>query len=187
MTPSSASYFHLAIGYYNIVLSSLVPQLPTADLFWHRARETKAQTVRAIKSPFLLSRAQETAQMRCQRATEWARIDDGQTVGLGLGVKMPITSQISTASKVAITPAAPQKALMGVSMLGNLDGMYRHRDYPSLHLESLTTGSRQRRGGLLFGKLWVSLGYDQNGFQEGVIERFWLDLHEIVHEVMLSD
>ena len=38
---------------------------------------------------------------------------------------------------------------MGVSMLGNLDGMYKHAAYPDITLKSLTTGSRQRPGGLL--------------------------------------
>jgi hypothetical protein len=49
----------------------------------------------------------------------------------------------------AVMAPAPQKALMGVSMLGNLDGMYKHASYPDLVLEKLTTGSRQRPGGLL--------------------------------------
>ena len=46
-------------------------------------------------------------------------------------------------------PAVSQKALMGVSMLGNLDAMYKHAAFPEIKLRSLTTGSRQRPGGLL--------------------------------------
>ena len=76
-------------------------------------------------------------------------------------------------------------------MLGNLDGMYSHPSFPDIHLESLTTGSRQRPGGLLLfaytfkGKLWMSLGYDVNGFEGGAIEGFWDEVQGLVKEVML--
>ncbi|EIW66292.1 hypothetical protein TREMEDRAFT_35234 [Tremella mesenterica DSM 1558] len=175
LTPSSDSFFHLAVGYFNIVLPSLLPSIPTGDLLWHRAKETKRQTVKAVKSPFLISRARETNKIRRTRAVKWAMIDDAQDK-----------------QKVETRTGPSQKALMGLSMLGNLDTMYKHQSFPSIHLESLTTGSRQRSGGLLLfaytfkGKLWFSLGYDMNGFEDGVIERFWEEVHGLVKEVMLS-
>ena len=35
------------------------------------------------------------------------------------------------------------------------------------------------------GKLWFSLGYDENGFKPGVIEGFWEDVQGLVREVLL--
>ena len=217
MLPSltSSCYFHLAVGYFNIVLPTLFPSdLTTSELFWHRARLTKNQTVKAVKSPFVVSRSRETNQTRRERAVKWAKIDDEEEeakarkekeaqegkvevtpnggLGLGLGMSTPerkvvsedgqrpgpkfaplraavdtplqtpaafmpqtpaTASTPSTATKQAQSkPAAmvvSQKALMGVSMLGNLDGMYKHTEFGGITLQSLTTGSRQRPGGLL--------------------------------------
>jgi len=191
------SYFHLAVGYFNIVLPSLIPaELSTAELFWHRARTTKAQTVKAVKSQFVVARSRETNRLRRDRAVKWARIDDEEEAkakaaaaavnhGLGLGLpqpdreaprpetataatvagpkiapvraeqatpatpKTPATAAEPAATSPAVLPPASQRALMGVSMLGNLDGMYAHKSFGDITLSSLTTGSRQRSGGLL--------------------------------------
>jgi len=35
------------------------------------------------------------------------------------------------------------------------------------------------------GKLWMSLGYDQNGFEEGAIEGFWQEVQDVAREVLL--
>lgn len=36
------------------------------------------------------------------------------------------------------------------------------------------------------GKLWMSLGYDQNGFEEGAIEGFWQEVQDVGKEVLLK-
>lgn len=75
---------------------------------------------------------------------------------------------------------------MGLSLLGNLDGMYKHATFPEIKLHTLTTGSRQRSGGmLLFGytfvdKLWVSFGYDEAGFEEKTVQTFWKNVIEAI-------
>lgn len=69
--------------------------------------------------------------------------------------------------------------------------MYAHKSYTDLTLHTLTTGSRQRPGSILLfaytfaGRLWLSLGYDRNGFEEGVIERWWKELRGGVDEFLL--
>jgi len=180
---ASSSYFHLAVGYFNIVLPTLLPaELSASEIFWHRARETKKQTVKAVRSPFVVARSRATNKVRRDRAVKWARIDDEedaakkQNAGLGLGIQEPKravpfpqaeipepkiapvraehgtpTSPKSPAAESvpSVLPPASQRALMGVSMLGNLDGMYKHAGFGDIVLESLTTGSRQRPGGLL--------------------------------------
>ncbi|WVQ95671.1 hypothetical protein IAU59_002769 [Kwoniella sp. CBS 9459] len=224
---STDSFFHLAVGYFNIVLPTLLPSIPISDLFWHRAKMTKSQTIKAVKSPFVVARSRETSIVRKQRAVKWAKIDDEEeerarrvsspdsNAGLGLGISLPARQEPEVTQKkkapevlqlptpettpTVTSPAAPaakqpvvsQKALMGLSMLGNLDGMYKHAAFPELELNSLTTGSRQRAGGLLLfaytfaGKLWFSLGYDKNGFAPGEIEGFWDEVQGLVEEVLL--
>ena len=196
------------MGYFNIILPSLLPpSLTTSELFWHRARMTKSQTIKAVKSPFAVSRSKETNLIRRTRAIKWAKIDDEEEAakenkdeglefswGLGLSVVEPKKRSPSPDGNKSMTksqsqsqpplrfrlptpppspqhkqstpapatptttntdvpqpalPPASQKALMGVSMLGNLDAMYSHKSFPDIQLGSLTTGSRQRPCGLL--------------------------------------
>ncbi|EEB99652.1 hypothetical protein MPER_00632 [Moniliophthora perniciosa FA553] len=79
---------------------------------------------------------------------------------------------------------------MGLSLLGNLDGMYKHSSFPDIKLHTLTTGSRQRPGGMLLfgytfvGKLWVSLGYDKNGFDRDVVDGFWANVLGSIDELL---
>jgi hypothetical protein len=85
-------------------------------------------------------------------------------------------------------PKTPSVALLGLSLLGNLDGTYKHASYPELVLHTLTTGSRQRAGGLLVfgytfaGKLWLSLGYDEGAFDDSV-GIWWKEVVKGVAEV----
>ncbi|KAM0749366.1 hypothetical protein T439DRAFT_290713, partial [Meredithblackwellia eburnea MCA 4105] len=74
----------------------------------------------------------------------------------------------------------------------DLDAIYSHSSYPAFTLNTLNTGSRQRPSGLLLfsytfaGKLWFSLGYDGNGFEGDVIERWWMEFEALVREVLLA-
>lgn len=93
-------------------------------------------------------------------------------------VSVPTASSIPTKTEVAV----PSTALMGLSLLGNLDATYKHATYGDIKLHTLTTGSRQRAGAMLLfgytfaGKLWLCFGYDRNGFAEGIVEQFWKEL-----------
>ena len=68
--------------------------------------------------------------------------------------------------------------------------MYKHASFPAVRLHTLTTGSRQRHGAMLLfgytfvGRLWVSLGYDENGFAEGVVDRFWTEALKVIDEFL---
>jgi len=102
------------------------------------------------------------------------------------------TSPLTT---LPIKPApTPSSALMGLSLLGNLDATYTHATHATrgLTLHTLTTGSRQRRGGMLLfgytfaGKMWVSLGWDVNAFETGVVERFWEEVGKGVEEFVMD-
>jgi len=178
LTPQTLndSYWFLAIGYFNVILPAFLPSSgDIAAILWHRARIAKEQSTRAAKSSMVLSRSREMALERGQRARAWAKEDDEKALGIW---KAPPPSP----PNVELPPPAPSKALIGLSLLGNLDGMYKHLDFPKIELHTLTTGSRQRSGGMLLfgytfaGKLFVSLGYDENGFDKEVVEKFWANV-----------
>jgi hypothetical protein len=180
-----SSYWFLAIGYFNIVLPSFLPSEGEAErIFWHRARIAKDQSTRAAKSPLVAAHTLEMTSERAARAQAWGKEDDDKERGVWVP---PPPKAKDAAAKQSQVPSA---ALMGLSLLGNLDGMYKHATYPDVELHTLTTGSRQRPGGmLLFGytfasKLWISLGYDENGFDKVQVDQFWTGLLSAVDEFL---
>ena len=205
------SYWFTAIGYLNVILPAFLPKDPCDECvekaFWHRARDAKTQITKAAKHPLLVSRTHAMAEERGARSRVWAREDDEKDAGIFKApVSLPPTPPSSAPSSASasttsfnlkeekpwVLPKAPSTALIGLSMLGNLDGMYSHVSYPSINLHTLTTGSRQRKGAsLLFGytfkgKLWVSLGYDELGYEDGVdgIGEWWRVFLEGVDEFL---
>ncbi|KAK7058449.1 hypothetical protein VNI00_002083 [Paramarasmius palmivorus] len=180
--PLSDSYWFISIGYFNVVLPTFLPKDGDLDkTFWHRAYKAKEQSTRAAKSSMLISRSRQMAQERGARARVWGREDDEKAKGIRSPAAV-LPTPPSTPVEEKAMPKAPSAALMGLSLLGNLDGMYKHASFPDIQLHTLTTGSRQRPGGLLLfgytfvGKLWVSLGYDENGFDKAVMNRFWANI-----------
>ncbi|KAH7322044.1 hypothetical protein B0J17DRAFT_723724 [Rhizoctonia solani] len=197
------SFFRLNIGYFNVILPSFVPsdRESAHKTFWHRARLAKAQSTSAVKSPFIIARTQITARRREEQAIKWAKIDDeaaGRRNGLPTPMSTPVEEKQPSLPNVNSpiqtdqpTPKpAPSTALMGLSLLGNLDGMYKHAAYGPIKLTELTTGSRQRVGAMLLfsytfvGKLWLCFGYDENGFERGVVEEFWKEVLSGVDEIL---
>lgn len=212
LTPSpSSSVWFLSIGYFNVVLPSFVGPTP-ASTFWRRARSVKAQSAGYVQSALLIGRTREMAKERAVRAKTFAKMDDeaaaarrGETTRQALGDSGEETSSpledsppsVPTSSEpLALLPprVSHEKAvaLIGISLLGNLDATYKHASYPDIVLRALNTGSRQRRGGMLMfgytfaGKLWFSLGWDSLGFQPGVVEEFWRLVLSGVDEFLLA-
>lgn len=186
ITSSPSSYWFLAVGYFNIVLPSFLPRtISDTQTFWHRARQSKDQSTRAAKNSMAIYRAHEMFKKRGVQARAWGREDDQKANGICVPTppkgKAPAAPQ---SSKV------PTNALIGLSLLGNLDGIYKHQDFESVKMHTLTTGSRQRNGGMLLfgytfvGKLWLSLGYDEEGFEKETINKFWNELQPAVDEFL---
>ncbi|KAF8735009.1 hypothetical protein AX14_002919 [Amanita brunnescens Koide BX004] len=176
------SYWFIAIGYFNVILPSFFPaSADVAPTFWHRSREAKKQSTAAMKNPMLISRCRQMARERSERAQTFARQDDGEPV-------KPTQNAVTLFGGASERP--PSKALIGLSLLGNLDATYKHATYPGIRLHTLTTGSRQRSGGMLLfgytfaGKLWISLSYDENGFDKSVVETFWNNVLQVVDTYM---
>lgn len=188
------SYWFLAIGYFNVVLPAFMPQSSDVkSIFWHRARSAKKQSTGIAKHPLIVSRSLEMARERGSRARVWAKQDDDKAAGVVPPAPLAAPPSFeSTPVPECLVPAskAPSTALIGLSLLGNLDGIYKHAEFPEIKLHTLMTGSRQRPGGMLLfgytfvGKLWISLGYDENGFDKEVVDKFWGNVLSAVDELL---
>lgn len=191
MTPlvkeSHHSYWFLAIGYFNVVLPSFIPR-DLKDgriqaLLWERARSAKRQCDAAIKSPFAVFRTLLLANERKTRAIRRAG-EDEKLEALNPWKQSVLSEGTVPEPVLELSNAAPSQALIGLSLLGNLDGIYQHATFvdSGIRLHDLTTGSRQRSGAMLLfaytfvGKLCLSFGYDENGLEKNSIDRFWGDL-----------
>jgi len=170
--PPRDSYWFLAVGFFNVILPNFLPSSASeAAVFWARAHSAKEQSIRAAKSPLLISRTHRTATERARRSRIWAKEDDEKERGTF------VAPSIATGGKLNVR--APSTALMGLSLLGNLDSVYKHATFSKIKLHTLTTGSRQRPGSLLLfgytfaGQLWISLGYDENGLDKDMVQAFW--------------
>ena len=177
------SYWYLAIGYFNVMLPAYLPSSGNISaIFWHRARSAKKQSD-AAKNPMTVSRSRQMARERGARAKVWAKEDDDRAKGVWQAPPAPL-------KKLPERP--PSNALIGLSLLGNLDGMYKHSSFSDIELHTLTTGSRQRSGGMLLfgytfvGKFWLSLGYDENGFDTEVVDKFWHNLLSCTDEYLVN-
>jgi len=186
MAKNPTSYWFLAVGYFNIVLPAFLPRtISDAQTFWHRARISKEQSARAAKNSMAVYRTREMSKRRGAQARVWGKEDDQKADGTWVPVSPP---QVIPAAP--LPPKVPSSALIGLSLLGNLDGIYKHHDFKSIKMHTLTTGSRQRNGGMLLfgytfvGKLWLSLGYDEEGFEKETVGKFWDGLQAAVDEFM---
>lgn len=191
------SYWYLALGYFHVVLPSFLPSDPAlvAQTFWLRARQAKEQSTRTARSPLAASRTHEMARERADRARAWAKEDHAREQGTWMA-SCPSTRQssdVDSPPKVSVLPErakASSAAFMGLSMLGNLDGIYNHAAFPEAGVHTLTTGSRQRHGAMLLlaytlkGRLRIILGYDSKGFEGDVVDRFWKEALGCVDEFL---
>ncbi|KAJ7698644.1 hypothetical protein B0H17DRAFT_324927 [Mycena rosella] len=171
LTPqSSTSHWFLALAYFTISLPAFEPANPMG--VWHRAHLAKVQMQQAVRSPLLPARALLSAAARARRTP-------------ASGFTPPPESPALPAR-----PAA-SAALLGISLIGDLDRTYARAAYgPGVHLHSVATASRLKPGGLLLlghsfgGRLVLQLCWDSMGFAEGEVERFWAALAGAVTEFL---
>lgn len=189
MAKAPASYWFLAVGYFNVVLPTFLPRtISDTQTFWHRAGLSKEQSARAAKNSMAIYRTHEMAKKRGVQARAWGKEDDQKANGTW--VPTPPVSPDQETPPAPLLPKAPNNALIGLSLLGNLDGIYKHQDFKSIKMHTLTTGSRQRGGAMLLfgytflGKLWLSLGYDEEGFEKETVGKFWDGLQAAVDEFL---
>ena len=185
------SYFFIAIGYFNIILPTFLPRSgKITRIFWHRARSAKLQNIKAIKTPMAVSRCREMAREGRARARAWVQLQEDDPKLVKETFSYPVVAAtVDNQAKEKI----PSSALMGLSLLGNLDATtYKHTTFPEIQFHTMTFGSRRCSGGmLLFGytfveKLWLNFGYDKNGFHEDVVDAFWAQVIRAIDEFLLT-
>ncbi|KAJ7485656.1 hypothetical protein FB451DRAFT_1083131 [Mycena latifolia] len=184
--PPFDSWMSLALGYATVVLPAFIP--PDADpraLFWLRARRAQAQLHQYGRSPLLPGRSQVVAAARAARAKAFARLDDTAD-----GMPPPSTPAPKPAEA---SPGVPSVALMGLSCVGELNGIYHPARYPAIeHVRSMGH-VRLSPGGILFfmevldGRMSMTLGWDAAAFAPGLIEAFWGRFVGGVREFMLDE
>ncbi|CAK5272170.1 unnamed protein product [Mycena citricolor] len=168
---TSQSCWFLALAYFTMTFPAFVPS--HAKGVWLRAKSAKNQMQAAVRSPLLPTRALLSAAARSRRSSP--------------------SSNFSPPPENAALPGRPKDsaALFGISLLGDLDRLYLRKLYgPGVSLVSISTASRLKEGGFLMlghtfcGKLALQMYWDQMGFVEGEIERFWAQLAMAVDEFL---
>ncbi|KAF8217762.1 hypothetical protein K438DRAFT_1795604 [Mycena galopus ATCC 62051] len=171
---SSTSQWFLALAYFTISLPAFPPANDAG--IWHRARLSKAQMQTAVRSPLLPARSLLSAASRARSRRTPSPSDF-----------VPPSSESPELPK---RPAA-SAALLGISLIGDLDRTYARAAYgPGVQPLSVMTASRLKPGGLLLlghsfgGRLALQLCWDSMGFAEGEVERFWTALTSAVPELL---
>lgn len=153
--------------------------------FWNQAREARSQGEATVRHPNFVTRTVEHGKERCVRGKIFAAQDD---VRLGLSppnsaspkaIPPPLAAATpAPKSTTPSTPPAPSVALVGLSLIGDLDKVYKAHEYPSLQLLHSTSGTRKGPGALLIfshtfaERLYVHVGWDREGFEPGLVEDF---------------
>jgi len=145
----------------------------------------------------LVSRSQVQSVERSKRAKVWAIEDDGHPPNASIpppAITLPKPmSSTSTASSTATSSPSPPltAALVGVTLMGDLDTIYHASSYPDIELQSLISHTRKTQGKILIfaytfrGHLCLSLGWDGLGFRQGVVEEFWERVNNGVDEFLV--
>jgi hypothetical protein len=183
--PVNDSYWFLAIGYFNVILPTFIPRsIDLSSVFWHRARVAQEQCTQAAKNRMIVSRSLLMAEERRQWARVWAKEDDERE--RGTFVPPPLPPPLVGAADTALR--TPSTTLLGLSLLGNLDGIYKHGTFPAIQVHTLTIGSRPGDivlfGYTFAGKLWVSLGYDVNACDKVMVGQFWENVLQTMDELL---
>ena len=178
-----------------------------SEWFWNQAREARRQGEALMKHPNFLPRCVEHGKDRYTRAKAFARQDD---IRLGLippspsppppTPQQPSNSGNNTASSNPNPPPngavpgskPPSAALIGLSLIGDLDRVYKPHQFPSIKLLYSTSGTRKGPGAILvfthtFAKrLYIHVGWDKEGFEEGLMEDFAEGLVACIREFALD-
>jgi hypothetical protein len=177
-----------------------------SEWFWRQVREARRQGSAVTKHPNFMSRSVEHGKERYARAKVFARQDD---IRLGLVPPPPPPpptfstsqhppSESSPPSSRGLGPGAstlkhPSAALIGLSLIGDLDRLYIGHQFPNIKLLFCTSGTRKGPGALLIfshtlaERLYIHVGWDKGGFEEGLIEDFADGLVACIEEFALDN
>ena len=137
----------------------------------------------AVKdTPYYVPRAKKSAEETAKELLA-ARKDTPYYVPREMKSEKQMKEEILSAKKdtscyVDREPPKPSIPLLGLSQVNNVDRLYTDDLYPSIDLVSIAAGTRKAKGGILVflrtfkGRLYLSLGWDMNGFKESLVEEF---------------
>ena len=197
----------MALGYCNVSLPTndypIVSRLSRSSReglssraerawFWDQARSVRAQLTESHSEPsHILARNVLLAKERYERSKAFARLDDERLLGRKPQRTPP--QLLPTSQSANITPSAPSVALVGFSLLGNLDPLYPPSAHPSIKLISTHCATRKGPGGLLMysqtlvGQMGITFSWDREGFEEGVVEGFAEGVVDVLRGVVMNE
>lgn len=187
-------------------------------IFWHRARSVKKQHAGFVKQAIFGKRTIGVYKDRAARATQFAQEDDAADPRLRYaaweeGREVPTAAaksnsvvttgpqQLDVSRLIAksghgpspLLPKAPSLALLGLSLIGDLDRIYERSAYGPITLHNLIPSYRKNKGGMLVacrtlaGSMTVNLVLDVEGFDRPIIEEFWDNIRHCVREYMVGE
>jgi hypothetical protein len=173
--------------------------------FWARAKSARSQGEDAVRHPDLLSRSLLMCEERAQRSIKFAMEDDGY-VSRPSALTPPASTRSSPPTEPKVAQATtttadetpkkspPAAALIGLSLLGLVDPLFAFSAYaPHIRPSFIRIGTRKASGGVLlisytFRKtLYLSLGWDEGAFEEGVVEAFWEEVRAIMGKYVVGE
>lgn len=93
-----------------------------------------------------------------------------------------------------LMPKPPSAALMGFSLIGNIDAVYqKSKHYGPLLVERVRVSNRRAKGGMLAtsrmlnGKMMIGLILDEGGFEGDVVKEFWDECIRCIKEYMVGE
>ncbi|GAA94951.1 uncharacterized protein L969DRAFT_197419 [Mixia osmundae IAM 14324] len=195
------SYVSMAIGYFFIQLPALLPPSLSQDqLFWHRARTARDQTVAAITSQWMGSRAKLMGLEREKRSIAWEKVQEeqrkkkAQEASSAKAAPPPAVIEVKKEGEPAKQISAPTVTsfLLGFSFLGNMDVIFKPDEMPDIAFHSYAGAGRQRAGRIVLyaytfcGELYFILWQDSAGLDQTVVASFWHHFEEIIRTVMIG-
>jgi hypothetical protein len=150
----------------------------------------------------LIARTQTLNLEQGARSRVWAKEDDDLLAGVSpapsppavaVAAKPPTPAPPAAASVPPWSlPPPPTVALVGLTLLGDLDDIYLAAAYPDFEFGRVASYTRKTKGKMLLlaftfrGRFFIQLGWDANGFREGVVEEFWARILNGVDEFLLD-
>ncbi|KAF9504241.1 hypothetical protein BS47DRAFT_1355452 [Hydnum rufescens UP504] len=168
------SYFFLSLTYFNV-----------------------PQQKKYLKSPMLIGRTQTMNLERGARSRVWAKEDDDILAGVSTTPSPPAvavapkpdptptpTAPAAASAPPWSLPPPPTMALVGLTLLGDLDDIYPAAAYPDFEFGRIASFTRKTKGKMLLlahtfrGKFFIQLG--------GLVEEFWARILNGVDEFLLD-
>lgn len=150
-----------------------------------------------------LSRTKFMIEDRGNRARRFAEMDDQLAGVIPSPSKIdpkPISQPTSIPQPLAAkapSPMPPALALIGLSLPGPLDQVYKHSLYPTIDVQNIYPSNRKAPGQILLfahtfkGRFWFTIGWEGNGLiggnsENGPLARFWEILVDVARTHFLG-